>query len=152
MSIGEAGAKFWDSGDEYFGQMNKDIEFGVGKYKIYEHSTEFTPDLVAYYAGKITNGEIGDLGVYTFPDGTVFAGEWLDQHPRFGYKEVFNKEREYDFYFGNFTEKVSKKGRLWIPHGEGVAICLRKRKLLCGNFEEGEFLTLTLNKNRVLHY
>jgi hypothetical protein len=140
------GAKIWDSGDEYLGKMHEGIEHGIGTYKIYYVSADATPDHIAHYAGEITHGVFGLHGIYHFPNGAIFAGSWIDKHPRFGYEEFFGERYDFDVYFGAMTSIPSRQGPLWKPHGDGIAVRLRTSEVWCGEFRAGSVATLYGNQ------
>jgi nucleoside phosphorylase len=135
------GAVLWNSGDEYVGEFNGRIEYGVGVYKIYAISRRQTPDYISYYKGEVRNGEFGQYGVYYFPSGSCIAGEWVDNRPAFGYQDIATwwSGGDYDFYFGSFGETRDRNSsHIWRPHGFGVAGRIRSAEFVCGDFDYGE--------------
>ena len=132
------GAVVWNSGDEYCGELQGDAEYGLGVYKVYLVSADATPNSVASFSGLMENGHYGPSGVYRFPNGSLFSGDWIDKHPRFGYREFLDYDCEFDFYFGHFSTSPSRAGTRWLPHGQGVGIRLKESELVYGEFLDGQ--------------
>lgn len=82
----------WNSGDEYAGQASGDQEHGYGVYKVYVYGREFSPNEITQFAGLHDSGKYGPSGVFTFPNHSELAGDWVDGHPHFGYREYFGGE------------------------------------------------------------
>lgn len=134
------GAKVWDSGDEYVGQIKGETESGIGVYRVFHISSGMTPTLASSYAGKVDAG-YGPSGVYTFPDRAQFMGEWSGGHPSFGYRELVGASNSLDgdLYLGSMS--VSGSGGYtprWFPEGEGILINAGERVITCGTFKDGE--------------
>ncbi|MDX1047101.1 hypothetical protein GOL40_28055 [Sinorhizobium medicae] len=136
------GAKVWDSGDEYIGQMKGSTEQGHGVYRVFSISAELTPTLASSYAGKVQSG-YGPSGVYTFPDRAQFMGQWSGQHPSFGYREFVGAQNSVkgDLYLGAMASEGGGYSPRWFPHGEGIVIDASARTVTCGVFANGHLKT-----------
>ncbi len=134
----EVGSILWLSHDEYFGCIAHKQPLGSGVYKIYTLTKELTANQICFYRGEQHGREFGPFGTYEFPNSNVFAGEWVDAHPRYGMVTYVTSKHEYDVYFGKFAA-VPGEGTLarWLPHGDGVGVNLTRREAICGEFEEG---------------
>jgi nucleoside phosphorylase len=135
-------AKLWDSGDEYVGEALNGMEHGLGVYKVYHTSAEFTPGIVSRYSGQMEHGKFGNSGVYTYANHADFAGEWVDGNPSFGCREYLGPGGvlESDYYFGHLVpvEGDSTFTPRWTPNGDGFAIDTQMRVITCGEFYMGK--------------
>ncbi|WFU07481.1 hypothetical protein QA648_36795 (plasmid) [Rhizobium sp. CB3171] len=130
----------WSSGDEFFGEHVNGVAQGLGEYKIYTITDFSTPNLINYYSGEVRNNAIGKFGVYVFADRSVFSGEWLDNHPAYGYKFFDGERFGYLEFFGAFAsvpDPDRKAPNQWLPHGIGIGISHETNELLYGHFVGG---------------
>jgi hypothetical protein len=130
------GAVLWDSGDEYFGQVNARGAMGVGVCKIYHLSRKLSPQQVAYYRGQMWNAQLGTFGVWESDGGLTFAGEWIDERPRVGYmtSSAESEVCKFDLYFGQMLQFGD---RVWLPDGRGASYRHRYKELVIGVFRRG---------------
>jgi nucleoside phosphorylase len=136
--LGRLGIVLWNSGDEYAGQVSQRTEDGLGQYKIYLISKRFTPNQISRYSGQLSGGKFGPYGVMDFPDLRTFAGRWDDARPGSGYYLSLDTYRPYEYYFGDMGEFKGDHGPMWIPHGYGVGVSMKRKTIVFGTFERGE--------------
>jgi nucleoside phosphorylase len=142
--LGEAGIITWSSGDQFVGQFNEGIEAGLGCYVIHSYTREFSPNAINRYRGEVFGDVLGLYGVYTFENGSEFAGEWAFGVPRLGAMNFIQAEVWYDFYFGSVGSVKSERGpNRWLPDGYGLAFNVRESVVRCTFAQAGEVIYLS---------
>lgn len=130
LGFDKIGCVIFNSGDEYYGQLENMEPNGLGEFKIYELTHLRTPGRVNYYRGECDGFPFGKYGVYIDFNGRKFSAQWNNNHPHFGILYTTNELYPFNIYFGNF----GILGKRWVLNGFGIGFDEKNKIIYHGEF------------------